>query len=99
MLRQALIEALFTHAEATVVLDHDGSAACGFALLRRFGRGHVIGPVVAHDADGAKALIAHLSGLNAGRFTRIKSATQPPSAAEVVLENLRRFEPVSRWSA
>ena len=28
-------------------------------------------PVVAPDATGAKALIAHLSGQNAGRFTRI----------------------------
>jgi hypothetical protein len=27
--------------------------------------------VVAADADGAKSLIAHLSGQNAGRFTRI----------------------------
>jgi hypothetical protein len=52
------------------VLD-DGGVARGFALLRRFGRGHVIGPVVAPDVDGAKALIAHLAGLNAGRFTRI----------------------------
>ena len=31
-------------------------------MLRRFGRGHAIGPVVAPDADGAKALIAHLVG-------------------------------------
>jgi hypothetical protein len=53
-----------------VVLDHDGTAQ-GFGMLRRFGRGHAIGPVVAPDAEGAKALIAHLSGLNAGRFTRI----------------------------
>ena len=70
MPRQALIEELFGQADATVVLDHDGSA-CGFAMLRRFGRGHAIGPVVAPDAEGAMALIAHLSGLNAGRFTRI----------------------------
>jgi hypothetical protein len=40
-------------------------------MLRRFGRGHAIGPVVAPDATGAQALIAHLSGQNAGRFTRI----------------------------
>jgi hypothetical protein len=40
-------------------------------MLRRFGRGHAIGPVVAPDADGAKALIAHLAAVNAGRFTRI----------------------------
>jgi ribosomal protein S18 acetylase RimI-like enzyme len=70
MPRDALIDELFRDAVATVVLDHDDSA-CGFAILRRFGRGHVIGPVVAPDAEGAKALIAHLSGLNAGRFTRI----------------------------
>lgn len=68
--REALVDELFRDAEASVVLDHDGSAR-GFAMLRRFGRGHVIGPVVAPDAEGAKALIAHLSGLNAGRFTRI----------------------------
>jgi hypothetical protein len=40
-------------------------------MLRRFGRGHAIGPVVAPEAEGAQALIAHLAGLNAGRFTRI----------------------------
>jgi predicted N-acetyltransferase YhbS len=70
MPRDALIDELFRDAEATVVLDHDAHA-CGFAILRRFGRGHAIGPVVAPNAEGAKALIAHLSGLNAGRFTRI----------------------------
>jgi predicted N-acetyltransferase YhbS len=70
MPRDALIDELFRDADATVVLDHDAHA-CGFAMLRRFGRGHAIGPVVAPDAEGAKALIAHLSGLNAGRFTRI----------------------------
>jgi ribosomal protein S18 acetylase RimI-like enzyme len=70
MPRDALIDELFRDAEATVVLDHDGHA-CGFAMLRRFGRGQAIGPVVAPNAEGAKALIAHLSGLNAGRFTRI----------------------------
>jgi predicted N-acetyltransferase YhbS len=70
MPRDALIDELFRDAEATVVLDHDDHA-CGFAMLRRFGRGHTIGPVIAPNAQGAKALIAHLSGLNAGRFTRI----------------------------
>ena len=30
-----------------------------------------IGPVVAPEAEGAQALIAHLAGLNAGRFTRV----------------------------
>ncbi|NRF67507.1 GNAT family N-acetyltransferase [Aquincola sp. S2] len=70
MPRDALIDELIADADAAVVLTHDDQPR-GFGLLRRFGRGHAIGPVVAPDADGARALIAHLSGLNAGRFTRI----------------------------
>lgn len=70
MPRHALINDLLAHADACVVLDHDGTQK-GFAMLRRFGRGHSIGPVVAPDTESAKALIAHLAGMNAGRFTRI----------------------------
>lgn len=70
MPRPALVDHLLSQSEACVVLDCDGDQA-GFAMLRRFGRGHVIGPVIAADAQGAKALIAHLAGMNAGRFTRI----------------------------
>lgn len=71
MPRAALIEDLAAQAEATVVLVDDDGRARGFAVLRRFGRGDIIGPVVAPDGNGARALIAHLVGLNAGRFTRI----------------------------
>lgn len=53
-----------------VILDDDGTAI-GFALLRRFGRGHVIGPVVAPDPASAQALISHLLGQHAGEFIRI----------------------------
>lgn len=70
MPRDALIDELVADAEAAVVLDEEGVAR-GFGLLRRFGRGYSIGPVVAPDVEGAKALIAHLAGINAGRFTRI----------------------------
>jgi ribosomal protein S18 acetylase RimI-like enzyme len=70
MPRDALLDELLAEAEATVVLDHEGDVR-GFGLLRRFGRGHAIGPVVAPDDVGARAIIAHLAGMNAGRFTRI----------------------------
>jgi GNAT superfamily N-acetyltransferase len=70
MPRPALIEDLLERAETCVVLDHEQTPR-GFAMLRRFGRGHIIGPVVAPDVEGAKALIAHLAGQNAGHFTRI----------------------------
>jgi predicted N-acetyltransferase YhbS len=52
------------------MLDRAGAPA-GFAALRPFGRGEVIGPVVARDADDAKALIAHFLATRAGAFVRL----------------------------
>ncbi|MCZ0811597.1 MAG: GNAT family N-acetyltransferase [Pseudomonadota bacterium] len=43
----------------------------GFALLRAFGRGHVLGPVVACDTATARALIDAGARRMAGRFLRI----------------------------
>ncbi|HYS87402.1 MAG TPA: GNAT family N-acetyltransferase, partial [Bradyrhizobium sp.] len=67
--RESLIAALIESGEA-IVLD-DAGETVGFAFYRRFGRGHVIGPVVARDTASAKALIAHWIGSNAGMFMRI----------------------------
>ncbi len=67
--RRALIGALL-EAGTAVVLDDDGRAT-GFAILRRFGIGQVIGPVVARDAAGARALIGHFLAANPGQFMRI----------------------------
>lgn len=53
-----------------VVLNRDGNQA-GYALFRRFGRGYAIGPTVAPDIGGAKALISHWLGSNAGMFCRL----------------------------
>jgi predicted GNAT family N-acyltransferase len=53
-----------------VVLNRDGEQA-GYALFRRFGRGYAIGPTIAPDIGGAKALISHWLGSNAGMFCRI----------------------------
>jgi GNAT superfamily N-acetyltransferase len=52
------------------VLDRAGALA-GFSALRPFGRGEVIGPVVARDVDDAKALIAHFLAARAGTFVRL----------------------------
>ncbi|RME68555.1 MAG: N-acetyltransferase [Alphaproteobacteria bacterium] len=67
--RDALISRLLKNAQA-VVLDRGGSVA-GFALFRRFGRGYVVGPTVAPDLEGAKALIGQWIGAGAGMFIRI----------------------------
>lgn len=53
-----------------VALDRGGSML-GFALVRRFGRGHVIGPVVAPDAQRARVLIAHWIAHRPRAFVRI----------------------------
>lgn len=43
----------------------------GFALLRAFGRGHVLGPVVARDAIAARSLIAAGAARMAAQFLRV----------------------------
>jgi predicted N-acetyltransferase YhbS len=53
-----------------VVLTRDHEPV-GFALLRRFGRGSAIAPIVAPDLTGAKALITHWLSTRAGKFCRI----------------------------
>ncbi|MFW2541225.1 GNAT family N-acetyltransferase [Primorskyibacter sp. 2E107] len=47
------------------------TAAGGFAVVRGFGRGKVIGPIVARDAATARALMAEASVRCAGRFLRV----------------------------
>lgn len=67
--RNAVFASLIEDGEA-VVLD-EGGETVGFAFHRRFGLGHLIGPVIARDTVGAKALITHWIGSNAGMFMRI----------------------------
>ncbi|BAM91316.1 conserved hypothetical protein [Bradyrhizobium oligotrophicum S58] len=55
---------------AFAVLERQGRAA-GFAGQRRFGRGLVIGPVVAFNIDDAKALIAQCLAGRVGEFIRV----------------------------
>ncbi|MEM8646361.1 MAG: GNAT family N-acetyltransferase [Pseudomonadota bacterium] len=43
----------------------------GYAGIRRFGRGHVIGPVAAPTAEGAAALVHGFLSSHAGEFVRI----------------------------
>ena len=67
--RSTLFDALVRESSGVVLSrNHEPT---GFALLRRFGRGSVIGPIVAPDLEGAKVLTAHWLGARAGRFCRI----------------------------
>lgn len=67
--RTALIDWIANNARLAVV-RRDGDVT-GFAACRLFGKGHMIGPVVAREAKDAKALISHhLRGL-VGQFVRL----------------------------
>lgn len=67
--RQALFKALAIDS-STVVYTRD-NVPVGFAMLRRFGRGWSIAPVVAPDAAVAKALILHWLAVKQGSFCRV----------------------------
>ncbi|HEY1149963.1 MAG TPA: GNAT family N-acetyltransferase [Pseudoduganella sp.] len=69
MPRATVLSALQNVAEGVVIDRYDEMV--GFALLRRFGHGYAIGPVVAPDIERAKALIAHWTGTYGGAFLRI----------------------------
>jgi ribosomal protein S18 acetylase RimI-like enzyme len=69
MPRDAMIHQLLAEGE-TMVLARDGEAV-GFSIVRRFGRGHAIGPVVAPDLASAQALVGHWCSRYAGKFLRI----------------------------
>jgi predicted N-acetyltransferase YhbS len=68
--RRHLLAALLERPEG-VALETAEDDIGGFALLRRFGRGRVIGPLVAANREQAKAMIATLLGSFAGQFLRI----------------------------
>ncbi len=63
--RRAALAALLT-VGSVVVLE-----GAGYAGLRRFGRGQLIGPVVARDGATAQQLIGHLAAEQAGGFLRV----------------------------
>lgn len=67
--RAALLDAVFAHGSG-LVIERAGQVV-GYGCVRRWGRGVVIGPVVARDLADAKALIAELAAPHAGGFVRI----------------------------
>lgn len=92
--RSPVLAALLEQCEG-VALDHEGDML-GFALIRRFGHGRVIGPVVAPDAQRAKALIAHWINTYSDSFVRIdvfESSGLDPWLGEV---GLTRVDSVTR---
>ncbi|MDP3410791.1 GNAT family N-acetyltransferase [Bosea sp. (in: a-proteobacteria)] len=72
--RSHVIAALLAHSVGTVV-ERNGEIA-GFSLCRPFGRGHVVGPIVAEDDDMAVALVAPHVEAHQGSFLRVDTAQE-----------------------
>ena len=73
--RQPLLS-LLTEAGRMVVLREAGQVA-GYAALRPFGRGEVIGPVVANTLEQAQSLMSFLIASRPGAFLRVDTAEWP----------------------
>jgi len=67
--RATLLDALLEIAQVEV-MERDG-VVCGYGCARPWGRGVVIGPVVAETAADARGLILALAAPHAGRFVRL----------------------------
>ncbi len=67
--RATLVSALLREGRAAVL--RDGEALSGYAVLRPFGRGEVVGPVIAASAEDARRLIAFLVSGRDGAFMRV----------------------------
>lgn len=76
--RGPLLLAVLSAGEGTVLM-RSGEAA-GFSMVRRFGRGLVIGPVVAADLADAQALLAHGLQARQGQFVRVDVEDGSPLA-------------------
>ena len=70
----------------------DDLRIAGFAAVRAFGRGDVIGPVVAANANDAKALLAHFMAEREGQFVRVDAAESPQMGSWLTDKGLVRVD-------
>lgn len=68
--RSALVQWLAKHARLAVARGAGGEV-CGYAALRRFGKGHVIGPIQTQNKPQAQNLIRYFAASLRGEFIRI----------------------------
>ncbi len=72
--RSRVITALLPLSSGTLI-EREGAVA-GFALCRPFGRGHVVGPIVAEDDEMAIALVTPHVHAHQGTFLRVDTSQE-----------------------
>ncbi|HEX7912788.1 MAG TPA: GNAT family N-acetyltransferase [Paraburkholderia sp.] len=95
--RDGILSALLKLGES-VVLEREGEIV-GFSVLRRFGRGHVIGPMVAlrsRDDVRARALAGYWLSGREGEFVRIDVPTGTSLNDWLSIQGLRRVDTIAK---
>lgn len=72
--REALIDALAERGQFAVI-RRDGAIEA-YAAIRPFGRGEVIGPVIAGSAEEARALVSFFAASRPGAFLRVDTGSR-----------------------
>jgi GNAT superfamily N-acetyltransferase len=83
--RHAAIRALFAHSSAYGLFRED--KLCAFALCRPFGRGHVVGPVVAANDEDAIAVVRPHVLEHDGSFLRLDTHRESGDFATFLMES------------
>ncbi|WP_026870054.1 GNAT family N-acetyltransferase [Inquilinus limosus] len=91
--RSATLDALAARSVGTAY-EADGELV-GFSLCRPFGRGHVVGPIVAPDEAAAIALLQPHLEEHAGRFLRVDTPDDGAFADRLAAAGLARVDTVA----
>ncbi|WGO91448.1 GNAT family N-acetyltransferase [Pseudomonas viciae] len=95
--REAVLNDLFDVVEHAVGIEHDGHL-CAFALLRPFGRGRCIGPVIAQNPEQARHLIAVLLAQVPDAFVRIDIPSNSGLAPWLEAAGLKQVDTVAQMA-
>lgn len=95
--RESVLGELFEVVEHSVGIERDGQLR-SFAMLRPFGRGHCIGPVIAESSEQAKHLIAELLARVPEAFVRIDIPADSGLSAWLEKAGLKQVDSVAQMA-
>lgn len=81
--RTAVLLRMLEPADGVLLLD-EGGAAVGYAFSRPFGRGELLGPVIARNDDEAIALANHFLLRHIGNYMRLDTLAPPGKFTDFV---------------
>jgi len=96
LVRDAILKQILRTAEGTVVTQ--AGQVTGFALCRHFGRGHVVGPIVASSQEDAIALLDPIVKAYQDKFLRVDTAFEGPLRDYLTATGMVHFDTATRMA-